>query len=374
MKSEDALPNTLCKSCQGKLKSFYEFRILCQKTDSTLRELTQNEDRKFDLSNEDINVQKDQISEIFDDLDDLPLLQRQEQQESPTEPALKRKRGRPKKSEAHPHTCTYCNKVLHTAKGLKTHLRSHTGEKLKHCLFCDAKYTRTNHLMRHIVTHDKPGVKHPCEQCDKTFEAAVELLKHFKVHTEVESEIFKIEKEEVMIEDAPELIEFAENNQNDVKTISNEHIDEDHNEIPIDQKSTVDETETGEDFTVDDGVGDRLEDDSDGSENLGTNNDQADPKKSKNQNCSNKVYYECEVCNKVLTTPKGFTRHLKKHIGTNALECKLCNKSFLRRSHLYRHMFTHTKGNNAKISEFEIQGLVPTGGQVKSNVAFLLFF
>lgn len=326
VKSEDALPNTLCKACEDKLKSFYEFRILCQKSDSTLRELIENEDRKLVLSKE--VVQEDLNNDKLDDLDDLPILERQDQRESSLEPPVKRKRGRPKKNQVQPHTCTHCNKVLHTAKGLKIHLRSHTGDKIKHCLFCDAKYARTNHLMRHIVIHDKPGVKHPCEQCDKTFEAAADLMKHSNVHIEMENEKVKVEQEEIMFEDVPELIAFADISEtmNDVKTtIPQEQTKENITEISIEKKNSSEDTDVADDFPVDDGLGDRF-DESDDSEDLVAKDDQQiESKKSKN---NDKIYFGCDVCNKVLSTQRGLKIHLRKHIGTKAVECKV-NKGFL---------------------------------------------
>lgn len=296
---------------------------MCQKTDSTLRELTQNEDRKLVLSNE--IILEDLHNDKFDDLDDLPILQRQDLHESSIEPPVKRKRGRPKKSQVQSHTCTFCSKVLHTAKGLKIHLRSHTGDKIKHCLFCDAKYARTNHLMRHIVTHDKPGVKHPCEHCDKTFEQAADLMKHSNIHTEIESEKVKLEQEEVMIEDVSELLEPAGNSEtaNDVKTtISQDQSRANDTEISIDQQNTSENTEVGEDFPTDDGLCDRF-DESDGSEDLVAKDEQIESKKSKSKKSDN-VYYGCDLCNKVLSTQRGLKIHLRKHIGTtNTVECKV---------------------------------------------------
>ncbi|CAH1100518.1 unnamed protein product [Psylliodes chrysocephalus] len=198
--SGDGLPSNLCKGCNEKLKSAYEFRKLCQKSDTTLRDLTQ--DNKSNVrQEEDIVVHPDVHDDVFDE-DNVPLLER----------GVKRKRGRPRKKENTNLSCNFCQKILQTQKGLRVHLRSHTGEKLKYCLFCDAKYTRTNHLIRHLGTHDKPGLKHPCENCDKTFDAAAELFRHSKVHEEVLDETakeqhIKTEEEDIKPEiDEPALI------------------------------------------------------------------------------------------------------------------------------------------------------------------------
>lgn len=323
MKSEDALPNTLCKSCEEKLQSFYEFRMLCQKSDTILRNLTQNDDKKLNVDKEDIIHNDLNIDSYNDEDDDLPLLQRS-QIESSTGPLGKRKRGRPKKSEAHPYTCTYCNKVLHTAKGLKTHLRVHTGDKMKQCLFCDAKYTRSNHLMRHVITHDKPGVKHPCEHCEKTFEAAADLLKHSKIHEEPQINKVKVEEEELVI-DVPDLISSIEIN-NDLVDQKMPILEE---QTSLDQEKTIKDSIIDEDFPIDDNFGDRF-DESDDNDGVCLNDEQLKTKKVEGEdNVGSKDYFECEVCQKVLSTPRGLKVHMRRHVGTASLICKVNNCKFL---------------------------------------------
>lgn len=295
--------------------------MLCQKSDTTLRKLTQNDNKKLDVDKED-EIHNDLDNDNCDDEDDLPLLQRS-QTESSTGTTVKRKRGRPKKSEVHPYTCTYCNKVLHTAKGLKTHLRVHTGDKMKQCLFCDAKYTRTNHLMRHVITHDKPGVKHPCEHCEKTFEAAADLFKHSKIHEEPQIKKVKLEEEEFVIEDVPDLISSIE--------INNALIDEkvpileeqtNVNKLSVDQNKIIEDSVIDEEFPVDDGFGDRFDESDD--DDVGLNNDQSETKKVETENNeSSKEHFECEICQKVLSTPRGLKVHMRRHIGTASLVCKV---------------------------------------------------
>lgn len=331
MKSDDALPNTLCKICEEKLKSFYEFRILCQKTDITLRELIQNEDKKC---TKDIVVQP---NDIFDEEDDLPLLQRSHSNDSSTITNLtsKRKRGRPKKSEANSYACKYCSKVLYTAKGLKTHLRVHTGEKMKHCLFCDAKYTRTNHLMRHIVTHDKPGVQHPCEHCEQMFESAADLFKHSKSHDEPQTEEVKVEQEEIII-DMPELVVPSEMG----KTV-------DDLKIPINVEQTIyqksnnliesfQDTTECEDLSMDaDGFGDKF-DDSDDNNDVGFSNKDGEHseakkmRKEQDESSGSKDTFQCKMCLKVLSSPRGLKVHMRKHIGSS-LCCQVNIFFFIKR-------------------------------------------
>lgn len=53
-------------------------------------------------------------------------------------------------SESGPYPCEFCDRVLASKKGLKIHQRRHTGEKLRKCEVCQAQFTRTNHLRRHL--------------------------------------------------------------------------------------------------------------------------------------------------------------------------------------------------------------------------------
>lgn len=105
------MPSNLCKGCNEKLKSAYEFRKLCQKSDTTLRDLTQ--DNKSNVrQEEDIVVHPDVHDDVFDE-DNVPLLER----------GVKRKRGRPRKKENTNLSCNFCQKILQTQKGLRVHLR-----------------------------------------------------------------------------------------------------------------------------------------------------------------------------------------------------------------------------------------------------------
>lgn len=246
-------------------------------------------------------IQPDVPNELFDE-DDLPLIQR----------TSKRKRGRPKKSEVQELSCTYCNKILHTKKGLKVHLRTHTGEKMRQCLFCDAKYARTNHLVRHIALHDKPGIRHPCEHCDKTFEAAADLFKHSREH---DVSITKMETDEIKIE-----IEKFEKDETDIKTeemdTGEDNQQQNHVEAPTDaNEDDLDDFAVVNDFTfsdIDDNSGDEFAN-----------------KDSKKENVINKAgekaLFECKQCPKVLTTYMGLKVHMRRHTGYDLVNCNVSN-------------------------------------------------
>ncbi|CAG9865144.1 unnamed protein product [Phyllotreta striolata] len=332
--SGDGLPSNLCKNCEEKLKSAYEFRRLCQKTDTTLRDLTQDT-KKNVRQEEDIIVQPDVHDDVFDDEDNVPLLERG-----------KKKRGRPRKKPTDNLTCTFCHKVLQTQKGLRVHLRSvtttthysiklhsfrrsHTGEKLKYCLFCDAKYTRTNHLIRHISTHDKPGLKHPCESCDKTFESASELYRHSGDHSDL------VDDEDIVKE-------------HDIKGEPDREIKREADEPMLVGHQMVDKTDEANEqggSDLDDVFNDFPMSNDDSDEDFSMSLDEEDKKRSSKRREraeeKDKALYQCKECTKVMTTYIGLKIHMRKHTGADLSTCHLCNKSFTKNSHLVRHLKTH---------------------------------
>ncbi|KAK4879195.1 hypothetical protein RN001_007341 [Aquatica leii] len=166
--SGDGLPVQLCISCETKLDSAFEFKQQCQKTDTALRELTNQRTSKNSIKQE--VIQADLCGTYNNQLGDSDGSETQ---------------AKVKSIDSNVFTCTYCQKVLRTKKGLKIHERRHTGEKLRSCHLCQAKFTRTNHLRRHIETHNKSNVtstNYICIECGATFTKACYLINHKKEH------------------------------------------------------------------------------------------------------------------------------------------------------------------------------------------------
>lgn len=78
--------------------------------------------------------------------------------------------------------CSACGKHCTTAKMLKIHMLTHTGEKNYHCDQCGRAFSRSSYLKLHLRTHtgERP---HLCSICGKRYSRADTLKAHLRVHT-----------------------------------------------------------------------------------------------------------------------------------------------------------------------------------------------
>jgi KRAB domain-containing zinc finger protein len=80
------------------------------------------------------------------------------------------------------HVCDECGNAYTQAGHLKTHKLSHTGLKNFECDVCHKGFTRNSHLKVHKLTHSEKK-DHMCELCSKAFSEAGTLRRHMLTHT-----------------------------------------------------------------------------------------------------------------------------------------------------------------------------------------------
>uniref|UniRef100_A0A8C6DQC2 C2H2-type domain-containing protein n=1 Tax=Moschus moschiferus TaxID=68415 RepID=A0A8C6DQC2_MOSMO len=78
--------------------------------------------------------------------------------------------------------CELCNKAFVTPSVLRSHKKTHTGEKEKICPYCGQKFTSSGTLRVHIRSHTGERPYH-CAYCEKGFSKNDGLKMHVCTHT-----------------------------------------------------------------------------------------------------------------------------------------------------------------------------------------------
>ena len=81
-----------------------------------------------------------------------------------------------------PNKCNQCDYASSYTSNLRTHLKTHSGEKSNKCNQCDYASSQAGHLRTHLKTHS--GEKsNKCNQCDYASSQAGDLKTHLMTHS-----------------------------------------------------------------------------------------------------------------------------------------------------------------------------------------------
>jgi uncharacterized Zn-finger protein len=83
----------------------------------------------------------------------------------------------------YPHKCDMCDKGFHRPSELKKHVAAHKGKKMHQCRHCDFKIADPFVLSRHILSVHTKDLPFRCKRCRTRFRQQSELKKHMKTHS-----------------------------------------------------------------------------------------------------------------------------------------------------------------------------------------------
>ncbi|XP_053614424.1 zinc finger protein 239-like isoform X2 [Plodia interpunctella] len=192
----DGLPDTICDKCIKTLETCIKFIQQCEESDRALKALIKiNKGKTLDISD---NYNFENNEELFDDIkssvnnDNYELSEECNKKDSFLSNVLSNDVQKSIKEEsvsqiidekkARQQQCFTCGKVMSSRFRLKTHLRTHTGERPYSCPHCNKNFSLAQNLKVHLRVHtgEKPL---QCPTCGAAFAHSAGLAAHVRKHS-----------------------------------------------------------------------------------------------------------------------------------------------------------------------------------------------
>ncbi|GAB0098365.1 zinc finger protein 239 isoform X1 [Sergentomyia squamirostris] len=212
----DELPEMICFNCSKLLRSFYNFKILCESSDRHFRETLANQQASSiksnpeDAESEVVDVFDDDTVSVYqvdytyeEDLNEFGNQDRnpenyhvlevvrevstevqQLQTDTPTElNSINEDESAEPGVNKYQNQCEHCGTIFKTIKSLRMHKKVHTGDRPHSCEQCSKSFRTRLALKIHIRSHtdERPYV---CETCGKGFKTISSINNHRAIHQE----------------------------------------------------------------------------------------------------------------------------------------------------------------------------------------------